>query len=134
MKNSILAAATTSVCLLFAPLTAASAQTAWVPGAEITGQSIQVDTNGVVNTVQFDPGGIARITTPGGRQVEGRWSVANQMLCLETGGNVRECWPYRSAFIAGQPVTLTSSCQVTSNWVANSTNPPPGMRSAGERG
>ena len=29
MKNSILAVATTSVCLVFAPLTAASAQTAW---------------------------------------------------------------------------------------------------------
>jgi len=119
--------------LLFAPISAASAQ--WIPGAEITGQSIQVETNGVVNTVYFDPGGAARIATPSGAQVAGRWSVANQMLCLETGANVRECWPYRAAFQAGRPVTLTSSCRVTSHWVANAINPPPPeMRSGGERG
>ena len=132
MKNSTVAAAVAGICLLFAPLTAASAQ--WVPGAEITGQSIQVETNGVVNRVYFDPGGIARITTPAGMQVQGRWSVANQMLCLETGANVQECWPYRSAFQAGQPVTLTSSCQVTSRWVANAINPPPAEMRKGERG
>jgi hypothetical protein len=38
-------------------------QTAWVPGTEITGQSVQVETNGVTNTVYFDPGGVARIQT-----------------------------------------------------------------------
>ena len=133
MKISSVAKAVGGACLVLTPLTMASAQ--WVPGAEITGQSIQVETNGVVNTVYFDPGGIARITTPAGAQVQGRWTVANQMLCLETGANVRECWPYRSAFQAGQPVTLTSSCQVTSHWVANAINQPPAeMRSGGERG
>jgi hypothetical protein len=133
MKNGILAAAG-GACLIFAPLTAASAQSMWVPGSEITGQSIQVETNGVINTVYFDPGGVARIASPSGRQVQGRWSVADQMLCLETGGGAHECWPYRVAFQAGQPVTLTSSCQTTSHWVANATNPPPAQRGAGERG
>ena len=41
----------------------------WVPGSEITGQSAQVETNGVINTVYFDPGGVARIQTPGGNTV-----------------------------------------------------------------
>ena len=132
MKVSSVAKAIGGACLVLAPLAAASAQ--WMPGSEITGQSIQVETNGVVNTVYFDPGGVARITTPSGMQVQGRWSVADQMLCLETGANVRECWPYRSAFVSGQQVTLTSSCQVTSRWVANTTNPPPEMRAGGERG
>ena len=35
-----------------------------------------------------------------------------------------ECWPYRSAFQAGQNVSLTSNCNVTSQWLANSTNMP----------
>ena len=122
MNRSSVAKALGGAGLILAPLAAASAQV-WVPGSEITGQSIQIETNGVVNTVYFDPGGAARIATPSGTMVQGSWSVADQMLCLQTGANVRECWPYRSAFLAGQPVTMTSSCQVTSRWVANAVNP-----------
>jgi len=116
-----------------APLTAASAQMAWVPGAELIGQSAQVQTNGVVNTVYFDQGGVARIATPSGAQVQGRWTAANQQLCLEAGGGTPECWPYTAPFQAGQAVTLTSTCQATSQWVANNTNPPVSARQ-GERG
>ena len=133
MKCRSVAKALGGAWLAFAPLAAVSAQV-WVPGSEITGQSIQIDTNGVVNTVYFDPGGVARIATPSGTMVQGSWSVANQMLCLETGPNARECWPYRSAFLAGQPVMLTSSCQMTSRWVANAVNPPPALAPSGERG
>lgn len=132
MKCSSVAKALGGACLILVPLAAAPAQV-WVPGSEITGQSIQIETNGVVNTVYFDPGGVARIATPSGTMVQGSWSVANQMLCLETGPNARECWPYASAFLAGQPVTLTSSCQVTSRWVANAVNTPPAAP-GGERG
>src|SRR5918993_563325 len=84
MKCSSVAKALGGASLIFVPLAAASAQV-WVPGSEITGQSIQVETNGVVNTVYFDPGGVARIATPSGNMVQGSWSVANEMLCLETG-------------------------------------------------
>ena len=132
MKSSSLAKALGGIGLIVAPVAPASAQV-WVPGSEITGQSIQIETNGTVNTVYFDPGGVARIATPSGTMVQGSWSVANQMLCLETGPNARECWPYRSAFLAGQPITLTSSCQVTSRWVANAVNAPP-VAPGGERG
>ena len=133
MKCSSVAKAIGGVGLFFAPLASVSAQ-AWMPGSEITGQSVQVETNGVINTVYFDPGGAARIATPNGTIVPGTWSVADQMLCLQTGPNARECWPYRSAFMAGQPVSLTSSCQTTSNWVANAVNPPAPPPPSGERG
>lgn len=133
MKSSSVAKALGGAVLILAPLAAASAQV-WVPGSEITGQAVQIETNGVINTVYFDPGGVARIATPSGNMVQGSWSVADQTLCLTTGANARECWPYRSAFLAGQPVTLTSSCQVTSRWVANAVNTPPPPAPSGERG
>jgi len=116
------------------PLSSASAQTAWVPGAEITGHAVQVETNGVMNTVYFDRGGAARIVTASGREVPATWSVQNQNLCLQTAAGVQECWDYRSPFQANQSITLTSSCQATSRWMALSTEPPPVSTRRGERG
>ena len=123
-----------SLGLVAAALPAAALAQAWTPGAEIVGQSVQVTTNGITNTVYLDAGGSARIVTPGGNTVPGTWTAANGQLCLNN-GTAQECWPYASAFMAGQPVTLTSSCNSTSTWLASSTNappPPPGQR--GERG
>lgn len=114
----------------------AAAQTGWVPGTEITGHAVRVDAGGTVNTVYFDPGGTARIISPSGTEVRGMWSVQNQQLCLMTGANVQECWPYQTAFVAGQPVTLTSNCAVTSTWTPLSTEPlaRPTTDRLGERG
>jgi glutamate-1-semialdehyde 2,1-aminomutase len=42
-------------------------------------------------------------------------------------------WPYASPFRAGAPVTLTSSCNATSTWLAEATNTPPPVE-RGERG
>jgi hypothetical protein len=101
---------------------------------EIIGQPIQVTTNGVTNTVYLDAGGTARIMTPGGNTVPGTWTAANSQLCLSN-GSAQECWPYTAPFQAGQPVTLTSSCNSTSSWLAASTNgPPPPAGQKGERG
>ena len=112
---------------------AASAQD-WVPGTEISGQSIVVETNGVANTIYFDAGGAARIVSPSGRVVNASWTSGGHNLCLNTGASA-ECWPYAQAFQAGQRVTLTSNCQVVSNWLPNGTNtPPPKAESLGERG
>ena len=115
--------------LLGVPLTAAVAQ--WTPGSELVGQSVQVETNGVVNTIYFDPGGAARIITPAGAVVQGTWSAASNQLCLQTGGG-QECWPYQSAFQSGQALTLVSNCQSTSRWTPLSTNPVQQVK--GERG
>ena len=126
MSKKLTAALVAGMGLIVAP-SAASAQM-WTPGSEIVGQSVQVNTNGTVNTVYFDQNGAARIMTPWGNSVPGRWSVANQQLCLDIGTGPAECWPYRSAFQAGQNVSLTSSCNVTSQWLANSTNMPEQQR------
>ena len=131
IMRTAIACATAMVCAV-APLSAAAAQ--GVPnGSEIIGHSVQVEANGLMNTVYFDPGGSARILTAGGTEVPGRWSIANQQLCLSV-SNLRECWPYQMAFQAGTPVTLTSDCAVTSRWTPVSTAPtaPPTRR--GERG
>ena len=115
-------------------LPAAALAQAWTPGSEIVGQSVQVTTNGVTNTVYLDAGGAARIVTPGGNTVPGTWTAANGQLCLNN-GTAQECWPYTAPFQAGQPVTLTSSCNSSSTWLAASTNaPPPPAGQRGERG
>jgi hypothetical protein len=129
MRKGVVASLVYGAVLLGAPLSAAYSQ--WTPGSELVGQSVQVETNGVVNTVYFDPGGAARIITPAGNVVQGTWTAAGGQLCLQTGTG-RECWPYNAAFQAGQQVTLVSSCQVASRWTALSTNPP--QAAGGERG
>jgi len=104
-------------------------------GAEIIGQPIQVTTNGITNTVYLDAGGTARLVTPGGNTVPGTWTAANGQLCLSNGA-ARECFPYTTPFAAGQPVTLTSSCNQSSTWLAAAINapPPPPSGQRGERG
>ena len=129
MRKGVVASLIYGGILLGAPLTAAYSQ--WTPGSELVGQSVQVETNGVVDTVYFDPGGAARIITPAGNVVQGNWTAAGGQLCLQTGTG-RECWPYNAAFQAGQQVTLVSSCQVSSRWTPLSTNPV--QASGGERG
>lgn len=114
-----------AVVPLFLP-SAAAAQ--WVPGSEITGQQIQVQTNGVTNMVTFEPNGIARITSPSGAKVvDATWSAANGKLCLQT-ANTFDCYPYQTPFQAGQPVDLVSDCAVRSRWLASSVTVPPGER------
>lgn len=120
------------ITALFALPAAAVAQD-WVPGTEIVGQSVVVETAGVANTVYFDAGGAARIVSPQGRVVNASWTAANNNLCLNTGVS-SECWPYQQAFQAGQRVTLTSNCQAVSNWLPNGTNAPPVREVMPERG
>ena len=131
MKSVYVVRAATAVALVIGVPGMALAQA--VPGSEIVGQPVTVTTNGVSNTVYLDPGGTARIMTPGGNTVAGTWSAANGQLCLSTGA-AQECWPYASPFQAGQPVTLTSSCGSSSTWLASSTNTPPATGQRGDRG
>lgn len=120
-----------AAAVLIAP---ASAIAQWVPGSEIVGQTVQVQKNGVTNSVYLGPNGQAQITTPGGSVIPATWTASNGRLCLMTGA-AQECWAYNAAFQPGQPVTLTSNCG-TATWLANSTNqpPPPPQAPAGERG
>src|SRR3954465_4542284 len=129
MKSGFVVRAAVGLTIMTAMPTVALAQVAWVPGAEIVGQPIQVTTNGVTNTVYLDQGGSARIVTPGGNTVAGSWTAANGQLCLRHGA-VQECWPYAGPFQAGQPLTLTSSCNSSSTWLAQATN----QAAQGQRG
>ena len=111
----------------------ASALAQWSPGSEIVGQTLQVQKNGVTNSIFLGPGGQAQITTPGGNVIPASWTATGGQLCLNTGA-ARECYGYTSAFQPGQPMTLTGTCG-TATWLANSTNmPPPSQAPAGERG
>jgi len=116
-------------------LIAGSAGAAFAQDAsEVVGQPIQVTTNGVTNTVTLNPGGQAQILTPSGRPIAATWTTSSGQLCLGNGA-AQECYPYNAPFQAGQPVTVTSSCNATSTWLAQSTNAPanpPAQR--GERG
>ena len=131
MKSWLVARACVGMAAAMALPAVALAQNA----SEIVGQPVQVTTNGVTNTVYLDPGGAARIMTPGGNTVTGTWTAANGQLCLSTGA-AQECFPYSAPFQAGQPMTLTSSCGQSATWLAASTNapPPPTSGQRGERG
>ena len=98
MGTRLVAKAIVGTLLLGAPV-AGIAQAGWVPGSEITGQSVQVMTNGTPNTVFLDAGRQARIQTPGGNTVPATWSADGGQLCLSTGA-ARECWPYARPFQA----------------------------------
>lgn len=115
-----------------APASVVAAQAGWVPGSEIAGQTVQVQTNGVVNSITFNTDGSAVIGTPGGTTVPGTWSAANNMLCLSANGG-QECWPYSQPFQAGRQVALTSNCQQLTTFMPQGTNPP-SQSSSGERG
>ena len=131
MRRMLVMGCSVGVTFLAMP-SLASAQV-WVPGTEIAGQSAQVTTNGVTNTVYFDPGGAARIVSAGGSTINGTWAALNGQLCLNTGA-AQECWPYANAFQMGVPVTLVSSCNSSSTWTANGVNAPPMQSREGERG
>lgn len=115
-----------------APIGALVAQPGYVLGSEIAGQTVQIQTQGVLNTVYFSPDGTATITTPQGMSVPATWSAANNQLCLSANG-ITECWPYTQPFQPGQQVALTSDCAQVSTFLAQSTNPPV-QEPAGERG
>ena len=90
--------------------TAASAQ--WVPGMEITGQQVQVQTNGVVNTITFEPNGVAHIASPSGATVvDATWTAANGKLCLQT-ATTADCYPYAAPFTARR----RSICGAIATW------------------
>ena len=130
-RSSIRVAA--ALALVVAPAAGVVAQVGWIPGSEIVGQTLQVQTNGATNSVTFNADGTATVMTPGGQATPATWSAANNQLCLSTGGP-QECWPYAQPFQAGQQIALTSSCQQVSTWMALATNQPPQQQPLGERG
>ena len=100
----------------------------WVPGSEITGQRVQVQTNGITNTIAFEPNGVAHIYSPSGATVvDANWTAKDGQLCLRT-SNTFDCYPYTMPFQAGQPVDLLSNCAVRSRWMTPNVTILPGER------
>jgi hypothetical protein len=118
-----------------APASVVAAQAGWVPGSEIAGQTVQVQTNGVMNSITFNADGTAVIATPTGTTVPGTWSAAGGQLCLNANGG-QECWPYSQPFQAGRQVALTSNCQQLTTFMPQGVNAPPMpmQNTGGERG
>lgn len=132
MKSGFVVRAAAALAAMTALPGIAFAQS-WVPGSEIVGQPIQVTTNGTTNTIYLDQGGAARLVTPSGNTLPGTWQAANGQLCLSN-GSAQECFPYNGPFQAGVPLTLNSSCNSTSTWLAQATNQAPVQGQKGERG
>lgn len=101
-----------------------AAQAQWTPGSELAGQAVQIESNGVANTVYFDQGGAARIVTARGSTIAGTWTSGANGVCLNANGG-QECWSYSTPMTPNQPVSLTSSCGAVSTWSAAATNSPP---------
>jgi len=134
MRKMITAAATAVVSGFMMMPAAASAQS-MQPGSELYGQQVQVvAANGDTNTLTFQQGGDLMISSTNGQSARGTWNVQNGNMCIALGAT-RECWPYRAAFQAQQPMTMVSDCGATTQWTALGVNqPPPVQRRAGERG
>lgn len=132
MSKPLLLKVAFAAAAFVAPAAAVVAQVGWVPGSEIAGQTVQVQTSGVVNNIYFGADGTATITSSSGTTVPGTWSAAGGQLCLSANGG-QECWPYSRPFQPGQQLAMTSSCQQVSTFLAQSTNAP-SQDNAGERG
>lgn len=91
---------------------------------EILGQPIQATTNGVTNTIYFDPGGSLRILTAGGNAMAGTWQMSGAQLCMNLGGQ-QECVPYDRPFVAGEARNLVTTCNASTVWTAQAVNPAP---------
>lgn len=90
----------------------------WVPGSELVGQTVRVETDGIVNIVSFEPNGLARISSPtNARTIDATWTADGEQMCLATASS-SDCYPYSEAFIGFEPVDLISNCGVRSRWTA----------------
>lgn len=104
--------------------TTAAAQTAPM-GEELYNQTVQVRfANGTVNNVTFGPNGNLTIRAPGVNPVNGTWRVQGNQLCMYAQGD-SECWGYTQRFQANTPLTLTSTCDSSAQWLATAVSPLP---------
>ena len=105
-----------SAVLALSMASAAAAQ--WVPGSELVGQRVKVQTEGVENVVTFERDGVARISSASGATVvDATWTADGQQMCLKT-STTYDCYPYAQPFEANRPVDLLSTCGVRSRWLA----------------
>ena len=77
--------------------------------AGLADRSIQVRTAaGQLSTLRLARDGIVSASFDG-REVAGRWALADDQLCFTWSGNFRECWPYAEPLRRGDTRAITSS-------------------------
>ena len=123
------------VALSFAAIGPVHAQSEMMTGDELQGQTVDVVfADGTTNSIFFGSNGQALVSGPDGNTMNASWFVQDEGLCLQASGS-RECWAYASEFVAGQPMTMSSSCDASSQWTARAVNAPANApMMMGERG
>lgn len=93
-------------------------------GDELRGQTVDmIFADGTRNSVFFGATGVATIANATGQSAKANWFMQGDQICLRAAATT-ECWNYSGPFVAGQTVSMTSSCDTTSSWTARNVNPP----------
>ena len=71
-------------------------------------QMVVLDEQGAKTTMQFDAGGIVRVTSPTGDET-GRWKIADDHLCFEFNGEEPDCWPWDGRLPEGRAIPAAHS-------------------------
>ena len=99
------------------PASAAEVEYPAPPGAGALGSelyapnaTVRVDLPTDVNTLTFhSDGSVDNLVHSNKMVAHGRWWVVRNQLCINWSGTHRpECWPYPTAWVPGQTLTLTS--------------------------
>jgi hypothetical protein len=116
---------TSSAIAAAALVSATGAHAQMQSGAELIGQTVDiVFADGTRNSIIFGSGGQARINGTNGASTAATWAVNGADLCLMASGQ-QECFAYTNRFVAGQAMSMASSCGAASQWMARSVNAPP---------
>lgn len=115
---------TAAIGMAVASVGTAYADDHMMTGDELQGQTVDiVFADGTTNSIFFGSNGQALVSGPGGSTMNASWFVQQDELCLQASGS-RECWGYSSEFAAGTPMSMSSSCDATSQWTARAVNAP----------
>ena len=77
-----------------------------VPGAELYGRSIRVESGGRTSVMTFRHDGKVQAAF-NGQTLTGDWAVEGQRICFTWSG-FRDCWPYSGLWPRGTAVNLKS--------------------------
>jgi hypothetical protein len=78
----------------------------WLPGSELVGQTMRVESAGRTSMMRFARDGSVHASFSG-HDLDGRWNVEPGKICF-TWGKVRDCWPYARPFRQGERMMLKS--------------------------
>lgn len=98
-----------SATLLLLATAALAARAQARPPSELYGKVLKVERGDGTFYVRHKRGGIAEVTTPAGRDVTGRWRLADGNICYDFAAKLAECWSYRGPLRTGKAVGSVAS-------------------------